>query len=213
MEFPFEGFDTYTTTTDKLYEQAYTVDGSAAGGSRLIGPAQHSHVWTITDLNGFTQTLIWGYLSSQDAIYYDNADNVTVQWNRMGLDLSLTHCYQQRFDSAGVSTGLQAVTPCNVDGAVPGVPLSLPVMAVNGAGNEVAVQTFAQMKQYGLSGETYDASGLKQESKAFVIAEPPLQLVSPSATVAMDPSGNFVVAWVQTDGSTNQVMARSYHAQ
>lgn len=114
--------------------------------------------------------------------------------NTFGRDLDGTGIFAQRFDATGALIGPEFRINTRTEGNQ-----SAPVVAVNAQGSFVVVWTSEQQdgSGTGIFGQRYNNAGLAVGAEFQVNTETEGNQLNPS--VAIDDSGNFVVAWQSDD--------------
>ena len=178
-----------TGDTQGVFAQRYDMDGNKVGSEFKVNS---------TTTNAQTEP----------SVAMDPNGNFVIAWTSDLQDGSGLGVYAQRYNSAGVAQGgqIQLHTTTASDQEVP-------MLAMDASGNFVAVwQTNLQDGSgYGIAGQRFNASGVKQGSEFIVnVTTAGDQWLD---SLAMDASGDFVVTYSGAlDGSGDGVFMRRYAA-
>ena len=144
-----------------------------------------------------------GMVQYNPLIACDGAGNFAVAWQRLNGDGS-TSLMLQRYSSGGTLQG-SSLEAARTSSYFQGADL-----AMDNSGNAVLVWSDGASSGAAIMGVFYDASGVRQgRPMALVAADDGHTLRYPS--VAMDGTGNFVLAWQSVDGrGTVATMARRF---
>jgi len=139
----------------------------------------------------------------------DSSGNFVVAWQSAGQDGDGDGVYAQRYNASGVTQGSEfRVNTYTTSGQ------ARPSVAMDFSGNFVVAWDSRDQdgSSYGVYAQRYNASGVAQGSEFLVNTYTTSPQLSPS--VAMDSSGNFVIAWQSygQDGSVYGVYAQRYNA-
>jgi hypothetical protein len=179
--------------TSNVYGQRFDVFGARQGGEFVV----NSH------LTG---------LQYDSNVAMDGSGNFVVAWTSYGQEAgtgAASGIYGQRFDASGSPQGSEFhVNTYTADYQY------FPSLAGNAAGAFViAWQSYGQDGSgYGIFGQRFNAAGVPQGSEFRANSYTTgYQVLS---DVAMDPAGNFVVAWAskQQDGSDYGIFARRFNS-
>jgi len=139
----------------------------------------------------------------------DAVGNFVIAWNSYGPDGDGEGVFAQLYDASGVARGSEF----QVNTFTTGYQLH-PSAAMEASGKFVIAWVGDEQDGhlYGVLAQRYDAAGVAQGSEFLVNTCNIRFQVHPS--VAMDASGNFVIAWMSAgeDGSGNSVCAQRYDA-
>ncbi|WP_374245141.1 DUF4347 domain-containing protein, partial [Zoogloea sp.] len=180
-----------TDTGIGIYGQRYNASGVAQGAQ--------FHVNTYTTEN-----------QRNPAVAMDANGNFVVVWESSGQDGSSYGIYAQRYNASGVAQGSEF----RVNSTVTQDQLEASV-AMDASGNfVVAWQSWSQdlANGHGIYAQRYNASGVAQGGEFLVNTYTTDSQTEPS--VAMDASGNFVIAWQSfgQDGSNEGIYAKRYNS-
>uniref|UniRef100_UPI0035B2446B cadherin domain-containing protein n=1 Tax=Zoogloea sp. TaxID=49181 RepID=UPI0035B2446B len=174
-----------------IYGQRYNASGVAQGAQ--------FHVNTFTSDN-----------QRSPQVAMDASGNFVVVWESNGQDGSSYGIYAQRYNSSGVAQGSEfrvhsTTTYDQMEAAV----------AMDASGNfVVAWQSWSQdlANSNGIYAQRYNSSGVAQGGEFLVNTYITDSQTEPS--VAMDGSGNFVIAWQSfgQDGNNEGIYAKRYNS-
>ncbi|MBN8281906.1 cadherin domain-containing protein [Zoogloea sp.] len=174
-----------------IFGQRYNASGVAQGAQ--------FHVNTFTSDN-----------QRSPQVAMDASGNFVVVWESAGQDGSSNGIYAQRYNSSGVAQGSEfrvnsTTTYDQIEAAV----------AMDASGNfVVAWQSWSQdlANSNGIYAQRYNSSGVAQGGEFLVNTYIADSQTEPS--VAMDASGNFVIAWQSfgQDGSNEGIYAKRYNS-
>ncbi|REK08469.1 MAG: hypothetical protein DWQ37_20220 [Planctomycetota bacterium] len=137
----------------------------------------------------------------------DADGDFVVVWASEGQDASGYGVYAQRYSASGAAQGEEFQVNSYTTGAQ-----RLPFVALDADGDFVVAWTSDGQdgSSYGIYARRYNASGVAQggEFQVNSVTDGPQVL----STVAMDPNGNFVVAWMGDDGDSFGIFAQRYDA-
>ncbi|WP_284186858.1 cadherin domain-containing protein, partial [Zoogloea oryzae] len=180
-----------TDTGIGIYGQRYNASGVAQGAQ--------FHVNTYTTDN-----------QRNPAVAMDANGNFVVVWESNSQDGSSYGIYAQRYNSSGVAQGSEfrvntTTTYDQIEASV----------AMDANGNfVVAWQSWSQdlVNTNGIYAQRYNSSGVAQGSEFLVNTYTTESQTEPS--VAMDASGNFVIAWQSfgQDGDNEGIYAKRYNS-
>jgi hypothetical protein len=179
--------------TLNVYGQRFNVFGAGQGGEFVV--------------NSYLPDLQY-----DSNVAMDGSGNFVVTWTSYGQEAgsgAASGIYGQRFDASGVPQGSEFhVNTYTADYQY------FPSLGRNAAGAFVIVwQSYGQDGSgYGIFGQRFNATGVPQGSEFRANSYTTgYQVLS---DVAVDPSGNFVVAWAsdQQDGSGYGVFARRFNS-
>ena len=124
------------------------------------------------------------------AVAGDGAGNFVVAWQSFGQDGSGEGIFGQRFDSAGSPVGTEFEVNSYTTNAQ-----GYPAVAADGAGNFVVVweSNGQDGSSFGMFGQQFDSAGSPVGSEFQINAY--TTDAQASSAVAVDGTGNFVVAW------------------
>jgi hypothetical protein len=173
-----------------LYAQRYNAAGVKQGGEFQV------NTYT-TDNQG------------EPSVAMDSAGNFIVTWDSLGQDGSSFGVYARRYNAAGVAQDGEFRVNTHTDSYQ-----WLPSVAMDADGNfTVAWQSYGQDGSgEGVYAQRYNAAGVEQGGEFRVNTYTSSDQEAPS--VAMDPAGNFVVAWTShgQDGDYWGSYAQRYNA-
>lgn len=168
---------------DDIYAQRFDENGVAQGPEFIVN--------TTTTGN-----------QEMPTVALDAAGNFMVAWEASDADLK--GIFAQRFDSSGNMIG---VTEFAVNTIEDNNDQELPVAAMNASGQFVIVWQGEDSDGLGIRASLYDATAnLVRED--FIVNELEIDLQA-TPTVAINDSGEFVVAWYADDGN-KEVYARNF---
>ena len=146
---------------------------------------------------------------SGGAVAMDADGNFVVVWSSAAQDGDSVGVYAQRFDAGGVAQGDEFLVNTNTKGSQSGA-----AVAIDADGDfVVAWESDPQDGSYGgVYAQRFNAVGVRQGAEFRANTYTTLRQGGPS--VAMDASGDFVIAWNSDyqDGSSYGVYARRYDA-
>jgi hypothetical protein len=184
-----DGYDGGYYAYNEVFGQRYDANGGKLG----------------TEFQANTYTT--GFQSGP-SVASDASGNFVVVWNNQpDLYFGVTSIYGQRFDSGGGPQGVEF----RVSSSPPGHQL-LPSVASDASGDFVVVWEiyYSEVGGLGIYGRRFDSDGEAQGSD-FLVNSNTTDLKQ-RASVASDPSGNFVVVWGSfgQDGSYWGVFGQRY---
>ena len=146
-------------------------------------------------------------IQSEPAIAMDGDGDFVVVWQSFSQEPSYG-IYAQRYNAAGVAQGSEfKINDFFTNGQ------STPAVAMDADGDFVVAwrSYFQDGSGYAVMARRYNAAGVQQGNEFRVNSYTTNGQISPS--VAMDPAGNFVIAWssVGQDGSSDGVYAQRYN--
>jgi hypothetical protein len=175
-----------------VYAQRYAADGTPQGGEFRVNTttAYHQQAPTIAmDATG-DFTIAWSSVSHLNTYPFYESD-----------------VYLQRYTKAGVPQGGETLVNTTTI-----ADETNPALAMNAAGDFVVTwQGPEGLDQFGVFGQRYAANGTPQGGEFHANTYTPNQQWNSS--VAIDTSGDFVVAWEgldQIDGQSYDIYARTY---
>ncbi|WP_374498923.1 DUF4347 domain-containing protein [Zoogloea sp.] len=174
-----------------IYGQRYNASGVAQGAQ--------FHVNTYTFDN-----------QRDPQVAMDASGNFVVVWESTGQDGSSNGIYAQRYNSSGVAQGSEF----RVNSTTTYDQLE-PAVAMDASGNFViAWQSWSQdlANSNGIYAQRYNSSGVAQGGEFLVNTYTTDSQTEPS--VAMDASGNFIIAWQSfgQDGNNEGIYAKRYNS-
>jgi hypothetical protein len=152
---------------------------------------------------------------AEPSVAMDSSGNFVVVWESNGQDGDLEGIYGQRYNAAGVAQGSEFKVNTFTTGAQ-----RVPDVAMDSSGDFVVVWTSQQgATNYEVIGQRFNAAGVAQGSEFQVntnstgISVEILTQGKVVPAVAMDDSGNFIVAWHTAAVDVNgNIAIRSYNA-
>ena len=152
----------------------------------LAGTAQGS---TITLTSGSSRTT----MGESPKVAMDSAGDFTIAYQ--GYDANLLGIFAQRYNSSGVAQGSTFGVNSVTTGSQSG-----PAIAMDSAGDFViAWQDGGQAQNPGIYAQRYNSSGVAQGGNTAISTIAPGGVSSPAnASVAMEPTGQYVIAWQYT---------------
>ena len=113
--------------------------------------------------------------------------------------------YVQRYNASGVPQGTEVLVNSHTTDIQ-----AFPKAAIDGDGNFIVTWTsLGQESGYGVFGQRYNAAGVAQGTETLVNSHGMGDQIFPS--VAMDPAGNYVVAWMgEGEGDSDGVYAQRF---
>ncbi len=181
--------------------RSYGQDGSSNG---IFGQRFDPNCSTVGDEFQINTTTTGN--QTEPAVAMDAAAGFVVAWQGPGIiDPNQEDIFAQWFDPNGSPIGDELLINSNTfDEQL------CPAVTVNNDGGFVVVWesiNFLEEGNRSICGQLYDSNGIKSGDE-FVVNEEISSCRYPD--IAMDPSGNFVVVWME-DKSTNSIMARIYN--
>ena len=177
-------------SSNGIYAQRYTADGTPAGAEFLVNTATSNS-------------------QSNPDIAMDADGNFVITWDSASQDGSSTGIYAQVFNADGTARGTEFRVNTYTSGAQ-----SLSGVAMDEDGDFVVVwgSSGQDGNGYGVYGQRFDAAGVVQGAEFLVNTY--TSSTQGVANVAMDADGDFVVTWNSSgqDGSSNGVFAQRYTA-
>lgn len=198
-----------TTTTNGQTAPAAAMD--SAGNYAVAWVSTHGFVPHVyAQRFDFTGATVGGELqvssaptasTSHPSIAMDDAGNFVVAWhtNQVGFN----YIYAQRFDGAGAQVGSEFLVNTGT-----GSNHELPSVAMSAAGDFVIVWHSNQAGDTRVYGQMYASTGVAVGSQFQVNTSTTNEQREPS--IAIDGSGNFVVAWQSNHIGDNRVYIQRY---
>ncbi|SFI09369.1 cadherin repeat domain-containing protein [Planctomicrobium piriforme] len=159
-------------SSDAVAAQRYAANGSAVGTEFLV--------------NAYTTSS-----QSDPDVAIDAAGNMVFAWSSNGQDGSFGGIFASRFDWNAVRLGAEFAV-----NTITGEIQSQPSVAMDAVGNFVIAWTDDSFPDTTIQAQRFAASGQKQGNN-FVVSATAVNQREP--VVAMDASGDFVIAWTNAD--------------